>query len=55
VPSEYSARSVPSGDIFPIRFANRSVNQRLPSVPTVIPYGPLCASGRKKSVICPSG
>src|SRR5436189_1109577 len=33
----------------------RSVNQRLPSAPTVIPYGWLCGSGRKKSVITPSG
>src|SRR3954454_23546574 len=41
--------------ILPIWFAIRSVNQRLPSAPTVIPYGRLFCVSVGNSVIVPLG
>src|SRR3954454_17047096 len=41
--------------ILPIWFAIRSVNQRLPSAPTVIPYGWLSYVSVGNSVIVPLG
>ena len=46
---------VPVGVIFPIRSAKRSVNQSSPSLPSVIPYGPVPSSSVCHSVTVPAG